>query len=134
MAFNINSKVLKQTAVCTLVDVDTGATLYADDAQTLPLEFVISGKASKAYKNAMISVMRANERLRGKEPTFEQNVASNQLILATVSVEAHNFDLGDGEPINSKEKFLELYSNDGLYWIREQVQTFLNEDSNFLSN
>lgn len=130
--FNIQSKILKETAVCTLVDVDTGATLYADAAETLPLEIVVSGKASKAYAKALANLARANEKRRAKPMTFEETVEANQRLLAAISVVANNFDLGDGEPIDNKDKFFELYTNPGLYFIRDQVQEFLNEDANFL--
>lgn len=131
MAFNINAKKINDTAKLHLRDPETDTALYADDAEKQPLEILIAGKASKAYRNAVSELSRKAAGRNGKA-TFEQNVEANNKLLASVCQEAFNFDLGDGVPINTTEKFLELLSNPSLYWIKDQISAFLEENSSFL--
>lgn len=129
--FNINTKAINETATLHLVDVETKQPLYADEAEKFPLQIVLNGKASKAYRAALSSLARKSEARKGKN-TFDQNVQSNNELLADISVEAVNFDMGDGKPIKTKEQFMELYATKGLYWIKDQVSEFLEDDASFL--
>lgn len=132
MSFNINTKAISETAVLNLVDPVTEVQLYADDAEKKPLQISVNGKASKAYRNALSSLSRKNAARKGKS-TFEQNVADNNALLAEISVEAINFDMGDGVPIKTKEQFLALYSEPSLYWVKDAVSAFLEDSSSFLT-
>jgi len=133
MSFNITSKSLNDQATFTLVDPDTGAQMFSDDAETQPLQITLYGKASKQYKNALSKLSKKSQARKGKQPSFDESVADNNELLAAISKEALNFDLGDGVAINTPEKFIELYSNAGLYWIRDQASAFLEETGSFLA-
>lgn len=129
--FNIRAKQIQETARLHLRDPETDIPLYADAKETLPLEILVAGKASKAYRNAVSELSRKAAGRNGKA-TFEQNVEANNKLLATVCQEAFNFDMGDGVPINTTEKFVELFSEPSLYWCKDQVSAFLEENSSFL--
>jgi len=129
--FNIKAKQIQETARLHLRDPETDVALYADDKEKLPLEILVAGKASKAYRNAVSELSRKQAGRNGKA-TFEQNVEANNKLLATVCQEAFNFDLGDGVPINNTDKFVELFSDPTLYWVKDQVSAFLEVDASFL--
>lgn len=128
--FNINTKAILETATLNLLDPVTEVQLFADDAEKKPLQIVLNGKASKAYRNALSTLLRKGAARKGKA-TFEQNVEDNNNLLAEISVEAINFDMGDGVPIKTKEQFLALYSTPSLYWIKDAVSFFLEAPESF---
>ena len=74
--FNIKSKAINETATLHLVDPATEVALYADDAEKKPLQIVLNGKASKAYRNALSTLLRKSAARKGKA-SFEQNVEDN---------------------------------------------------------
>jgi len=129
--FNIASKKISEQATLTLVDPSTGITMYADDAETLPLQIVVFGKASKQYRNALSVLARKSAARKGKSASFEDNISDNENLLAAVSYKAVNFDM-DGEPIDSTEAFKKLYSTPELYWVRDAVSEFLESADSFL--
>ena len=128
-SFNINKKAISETATLHLVDPITEEKLYADEAEKFPLQIVLKGKASKEYISSLATVKRKTD-ARGKSD-FKQQMADNNELLALVSVEALNFDLGDGVPIKTKEQFTALYSSLDLYWVRDQVSDFLGAKDSF---
>jgi hypothetical protein len=132
MAFNIKTKALNDRATLTLVDIETDLPLFADDAQTEPLQITLYGKASKQYKSALSKLSKKSQARKGKNATFDESVADNNELLAAISKEAFNFDMGDGVAIDTPEKFLELYSDSSLYWVRDQASAFLEETDSFL--
>ena len=132
MAFNINTKAVSDTATLHLEDPATGEKLYADEAQKLPLEIVVYGKASKQYRSALAALSRKGMARKNKPQSFDQNVEDNVDILVAISKKANNFDMGDGLPIDNAEAFKGLYSNASLYWCKDQVQNFLESTESFL--
>jgi hypothetical protein len=132
MAFNIKTKALNDRATLTLVDIETDLPLFADDAQKEPLQITLYGKASKQYKSALAKLSKKSQARKGKNPSFDESVADNNELLSAISKEAFNFDMGDGVAINTYEKFIELYSDASLYWVRDQASAFLEETEGFL--
>lgn len=128
--FNIKTKSMNDTATLHLVDPVTEMPLYADEAEKKPLQIKLNGRASKVYKNALSAMLKKSSNRKGKS-SFEQSVADNNGLLSEVSVEALNFDMGDGVPIKTAEQFLALYSEPSLYWVQEQVNAFLQAPESF---
>lgn len=128
--FNITKKVISDSGVLHLCDPETGVLLYADEAETKPLTIEIHSKASKAYRNALSTLLRKSSARKGKA-TFENNVEDNNVLLSQICIKANNFDMGTGA-IDSPAKFLELFNEAGLYWIKDAVSQFLEENASFL--
>lgn len=129
MSFNITTKAIKETAIVQLIDPNTEFPMFEDKEETKPLTIEIYGKASKQYRAALSALSRKSVARKGKAGTFEQNVADNNELLAAISKEAKNFDFGDGIPINTQEQFLKLYSDNSLYFIKDQVSSALEGDA-----
>lgn len=132
MSFNINKKSISESTRLHLEDPETGLKMYADDAKTQPLEISIYGKASKQYRQALSDLSRKALARKNKSQSFETNVEDNIDILVAISIEAHNFTDDDAQ-INTPEAFRKLYRNNNLYWIKDQVQSALESDANFLA-
>ena len=128
--FNIKSKSIQESSTLHLRDVETEELLYADEKQTIPLTISMYGKASKEYRQALSEMVRKNSTIKGT-PTFEQNVAANDRLLAKICIAAEGFDMGNGA-INSFDKFLELFSDPALYWVKDQVSAHQEDVAAFL--
>lgn len=131
MSFNIKTKQLSDTTILNLVDPGTGLMMFADDAETQPLQIEVYGKSSKAYRNWQASASR-KALARGKKQVTPEEAAENTAdFLVAVSKQAMNFDI-DGVAIDSPAMFKLLYSDPSLYWIGDQVAEKLGETEAFL--
>lgn len=131
MAFNINKLQLSDTTTLHLLDPATNAPLYADDAETQPLQIEVYGRSSSVYRKWQAEALRKSNLRKNKELTADQSREATAEFLATISKSASNFDQ-DGEPVNSYESFKKLYSNPSLFWIGDQVAQTLGELEAFL--
>lgn len=137
MAFNISTRALSDSTTLHLVDPETGAFMFADEAETQPLTIELYGRSSKQYRNWLAEASRKQEQekkknrgeLKVKSP--DEAIKDSAEFLAAVSIKANNFDM-DGVAIDSKEAFKKLYSNPSLMWIGEQVVEALGDMANFL--
>lgn len=129
MAFNIKSKQVAETAVLHLVDPETDTKLFDDEGKAVTIE--IYGKASKQYRDALSGLSRKTLQRKGKPQSFETNVEDNVDILVAIS-KTSNLELEDGTPVATAAAFKALYSDSSLFWIKDQVQTFLEDTVSFL--
>jgi hypothetical protein len=105
--------------------------MYADEAETLPLQITVYGRSSKQYRNWLAVANRASL-ARGKKPqTPEQILTETAEFLAAITKSIHNFDL-DGEALDNSESFKKLYSNPSLVWVADQVAESLGAAEGFL--
>lgn len=128
MAFNIKSKQLADTTFVHLTDPITDEKLYDED--NAPVGIEIYGKASSQYRSALAALSRKQLARKGKAQSFETNVEDNVDILVAISKAAVNFDY-EGEAINSPLVFKRLYSDATLFWIKDQIQNALEDNSAF---
>lgn len=134
MSFNIFSAgQLQDTSVLHLCNPSTEEPMYADEAETLPLEIELYGKASKQHRTWLTSAMRRSEaeQKSKKKKSADELLVENAKFFATMTKAIRNFDM-DGEPLNSKEAFEKLYADPRLLWINEQVAKHLGDDGAFL--
>jgi len=133
--FNIKTLALDETTTLQLAHPGTNELLWADDAETLPVEAVIYGKTSGVFRSWFAKNQRDIARLAkaGKERTTEEQDKVDLEFLCKMTVSVSNMDL-DGTPVDTPEMVKELYSTKGLEWISNQVWKALGNDSNFLSN
>lgn len=142
MAFNITSRALADSTVLHLVDPGTGEYMYDNDKdgkpdESKPLTIELYGRSSKQYRQWMSATLRKQQKEKeankGKEKlkALEDTLADNAEFLAIVTIKVNNFELGTG-PIDSKEKFVEMYANPSLDWIGDQVSAALQDNANFL--
>jgi hypothetical protein len=137
MAFDImdTELVLEDTAEMVLINPKTGEEMY--DKEKGPEEgkvvFTLVGQANPKYLKAVEAMRKANKRITqngNKDATLEEGRQVSVNFLASLSVSVENMTYG-GKAIDSAEQFKELYSNEKLSWIREQVNTFLTDNKSF---
>lgn len=136
MSFNIlaTNLQLQDTAVLHLRNPATDEPLYADEAETKPLEIELYGKSSKVHRNWLTSALRKSEaeQKSKKKKTADELLADNAKFFATMTKAIRNFDL-DGRVLDNKEAFEALYSDTRLLWIGEQVAEALGDVEGFLA-
>lgn len=131
MSFNINKLKVSDTAVLHLKNPATDEALYADEKEKQPVTIEVYSKGSKAYRNALAEVSRKAVQRKGKQQSLETSMEDNVNFLATISKVAANMDM-DGVAIDSAESFKKLYATPELFWIRDQVDAFIQETGSFL--
>lgn len=128
MAFNITTTAVVETTRVHLTDANDEK-LY--DENGAPVEIEIYGKASKQYRQALSELSRKSLQRKNKPQSFATNIEDNLDILVAISKAAHNFDMGNG-PIDTPEAFKALYSDSKLFFIKDAVQSALEDNANFL--
>jgi hypothetical protein len=129
MSFNIATKIVSPTTILTLTDPETGGKLVDDKGEVANIE--LYGKASKQYRDALANLARKTQIRKNKAQSFETNVEDNVEILVAIS-KTSNLTLADGTPVTTPAAFKSLYSEPGLFWIKDQVQDTLEDTAAFL--
>lgn len=127
-------KAAEQGALCHLVNPATNEKLYQDDKS--PVGIQVHGSDSSKYRKAQRTLN--NKRLENQFKKRSQKITMEQLeedsleLLVAVTVGWQGIVV-DGEPLEFSEKNCrELYTR--FTWIREQVDEFVTDRSNFLGN
>lgn len=128
MALNLKTKTVVETAPVHLEDA-VGEKLYDENGN--PVIINIYGKSSKQYKQALADLNRKNINRKGKQQSFATNVEDNVDILVAITKSAENVDMGNG-PIDTPAAFKELYSDSGLFFVKDQIQAALEDNENFI--
>lgn len=136
MSFNIlaTNLQLQDTTTVQLRNPATDEPLFADAAETKPLELVLFGKSSKVHRTWLTQALRRSEadQKSKKKKTADELLTENAKFFATMTKEIRNFDL-DGRALDNKEAFEALYSDTRLLWIGEQVAEALGDAESFFT-
>lgn len=130
MAFNPKSKSFEETATLNLIDPDTDQEIEVDGK---PVSITVYGKASKQHRKAVeVMLKRRDDRAKQKKKeTIDTARADAIEFLVALSVSSDNLEYND-ELVETAEQFTALYSDEDIYWVRDQVNAFLTDDTNFL--
>lgn len=131
MAFNArkSNKVFVETATLNLVDPETGVEMEEDGK---PVSIEIYGKASKQHRKAVEVLNKRIEKRGNRKVSLDEMKKDSIDFLVAISVSTTNFVDDEDKPIETAEQFAELYSDDEISWIRDQVSNFASDDVNFL--
>jgi hypothetical protein len=126
MAFNPKAKSYAEIATLNLVDPETGAEL---EDSGKPVTISIYGASSAQHRKA-VDVLMAKAKKRGnREASLQERKDESIEFLAAISSSSENLEY-DG-PVESKEQFKAMYSDDTVSWIRDQVSDFASIQTNF---
>ncbi len=131
MGFNPSkAKQYQDVATLNLVDPETGEEVEVDGK---PVSITVMGQAHPKYLKAVevMSTAREKRERQGKKTTLAEGREDSINFLASISVTSENLEDDDGNPITTKEQFKELYGNDAIAWVRNQVSEFAGKDTNF---
>lgn len=129
MAFEITSLKLKDTTDLLLVHPVTGEELVDDKGEKVVI--TLYGTSSKEYRNAITALANRNTARKNKVVKAEQ--AKLEIIELLVECTASMSGLEvQGKAPKTKDDFREIYSDDSLSWIKDQVDEAIGDRSNFL--
>jgi len=106
----------------------TDELLYADDAETKPVEIKLCGSDSKRFRKINAQLVR---RMQGKKKQTNDDVengVTEQLVGVTLGWQ--NLIMNGQEQVFDQETATNIYNE--YRWIREQVAAFVADRSNFL--
>lgn len=131
--FNIEDLSLKSDAVpLQLRHPATDELLFADEEKKKPVSIYVYGKGSKEYRNAITALQNRQLKRNGKKVSAEVMREEGIEVLVACSEKAINFSY-KGQSVNDAVAFRELYSDPKFDWLKEQVDAFVGEVSNFLN-
>ena len=105
--------------------------LYADEAGKKPVQIVLFGTSSKAYRKALTDMQNRNLKRSDKQRTAEIMREEGIKLLVACSQSAKNLSF-NGVAIASADDFYHLYSDDKFEWLKSQVDKALGDVSNFI--
>ena len=123
----------KSQATVELKNPLTFDTLLSDAGE--PITLSIHGKASEKYRKHELSqtnslIAKMDSKVKNKQ-TAEKLLSERVEFMANMSIGIEGFTLDDGKAINTKEAFLEIYSDSDYFWLLEQAETAFQDNSNF---
>jgi polyhydroxyalkanoate synthesis regulator phasin len=127
MAFEITSLKFKDTTDLVLLHPIDQSELIDDKGKKVII--TVYGKSSKEFRNAASAL--SNRTLnRGKQGEEQARAALiNFLTKCTASVS--NLTINDNE-VKTESDIREMYEDESLSWIRDQVNAAITDESNFL--
>lgn len=136
MSFELSSLALNYDAELHLVHPVTEAPLYAKpdpkgDPEGKPVKILMHGTASPQYRKSVDVLMKKNAKRGNKPATPDEIRESSVEFLVALAVKAENLML-DGEPLDNKEAFRKMFSDERYSWVKSQCDSFLGNTENFI--
>lgn len=92
----------------------------------------LSGTDSSIYRNWLIrSVNKKANTKKQKKVSFEEAEQSSTELLAALTLSWEGIEAGGKELKFTHEAAVDLYADPNMKWLREQVDEFVGERSNF---
>lgn len=127
--FKIEQLSLVETAEMTLKHPTDGYVLGEDEGT--PVTFTLHGTASRQHRKAIDVLVRKKKQRGNREATLEEARKESIDFLVALSVSVANMEY-KGQAINTPEAFADLYSDESLSWVRNQVSDFVGSVDGFL--
>lgn len=130
-------KAKQDATAVTIRNPETGEELLDDDGNPLA-QIHVFGKASKKYRDmtdARLKEAIIQGKLQGKTkaPDLTVDKVRKEGIEWAVSLTSHisGMETDDGKALNTPEAIREVFSNPEYYWLLEQANAAIENDSNF---
>ena len=123
-----NLKATQDAQSLELLHPSTGAVLKDDSGKAFTIELLSSD--TNSYKSEFNKLMKAAREQKGEQTARDaEEKACDMLAKITVGC----YLVMDGKPLKfSTDNIKDLYFNPEFTWIREQVEAFIRERSNFI--
>lgn len=138
MSFDIASLSIQESTVLHLTHPANGEKLYVtkDGKMTLekttsPVTITVASTSSRAYRVAANAMTNRNIKRGGKKLTAEQNKEEGVELLTACCLSSENLVYA-GAPVKTESDFRALLSDDGMSWVKNQVDETLGNVENFI--
>lgn len=137
MAFDISNVAgvaVEETSEMNLLHPVTGIEMYDPDLgeDEGKVVFTLVGPSNPKHRKAVEVLNKAKAKRGKREPTLAEAREESLNFLVALSVSVTNMEY-KGQKIDSQEVFKELYSDEKLSWVRDQVSEFLSNSTNFIN-
>lgn len=136
MALKLSSLKASESSIVVLKHPVTGEDLVDDKGGEVAVE--VFGKASKVHQDYMNSVLKkAIEKNKVANKVKQQDITVEKIkddeigFLVAMTKRFVNLVDDDGKEINTPESIKAIYENTDYYFVKEQVNAALENDSNF---
>ena len=138
MSFKLSSLKAKTEATpVNLTHPQTGENLVDDKGNEIKVH--VFGKASKKHRDfsdsrlkSALEKQKKSGKITPQELTVEKIRSESIEFAVAMSSHIENMVGDDDKPINSPEAFKTIYENPEYYWLLEQVNAAIENDSNFI--
>jgi len=128
-----NLEISQESFKVELTHPETGEVLMCDSKKPQVMYVSILSQDNAEYRRATSKALRKNQNDKGRKQDIDLDKTwdTSAEILASVTTDCYLFMGGEVVPF-SKEKMLEIYSDNRFKWIKEQVENASAERSNFI--
>ncbi len=138
MSFKLSSLKAKTEATpVVLTHPQTGDNLVNDEGKEITIH--VFGKASKKHRDfsdsrlkAALEKQKKNGKIAPQELTVEKIRSESIEFAVAMSSHVEGMEGEDGKAINTPEAFKVIYENPEYYWLLDQVNAAIENDSNFI--
>lgn len=128
--FKIENLKLANTAEFEVTHPVTGEVL--EDEKGNKVILTVYGSSSRQHRQAVEKMVRKKNARGRKEPTLAEQRAENIEFLADLSISISNLEYDGVEGVEGRERFVQLYSDDSLSWLRDFASESLGDIEAFL--
>jgi hypothetical protein len=124
----LNTIAATDTAFIHLTHPATGESLMDGDVK---VGVTVWGRASKKFQTALSKSTKKDQISRVKNKSVEAQQEDSAVFLADITLSVVGLAL-DGVLVDNAAMYGKLYTNKGYFWLVDQVNAGLAEDSNFI--
>lgn len=127
--FSIDTLALSETTDMLLKHPVTGEVLGEDEGK--PVTFTLYGSASREYRKAVDTLVKAANKRGKKEATPAEKRQESVDFLVSLTVKAENI-LYNGAPLDNPTALADFYADEKFNWVREQINEAIGSVESFL--
>lgn len=131
MTFDISSLAITDSTTVHLLHPATEEKLYADAEQKLPITITIASTASRQYRKAVAAMQNRRIQRGNKKETAERQKEEGIELLTACCISSDNLNY-KGSAVKTEADFRALLSDDGMSWIKAQVDEALGNVELFI--
>lgn len=131
MTFDISNLAIQDSTVVHLVHPATEEKLYADKDQKEAITITVASTASRAYRQAVAAMQNRRIKRGNKKDTAEQQKEEGIELLTSCCITSDNLKY-KGHAVKTESEFRELLSDDGMSWVKNQVDEALGNVELFI--
>ncbi len=131
MSFDISSLSIQESTVVHLLHPDTEEKLYADKDEKEPITITVASTASRQYRKAVAAMQNRRIQRGNKKETAERQKEEGIELLTACCISSENLKY-KGDDVKTEADFRALLSDDGLSWVKSQVDEALGNVGLFI--
>lgn len=130
--FDVSSLAIQESTVLHLLHPATEEKLYADKEEKEPITVTVASTSSRAYRQAVAAMHNRTLKRGTKKATAEQQKEEGIALLVACCMDSANLSY-KGKAVKDEQDFRALLSDDGMSWIKNQIDECLGNVELFIA-